>query len=194
MTMKTIAPLILASGSPRRQQLLRDVGLEFEVVVRTVDETVPTGKSPIEAAEYLAHHKSEAYRDLLSDHVVITSDTIVSLGGQLLEKPKDRADAVRMLNLLSRNVNQVISGVCIRHKERIVLFHASTWVTFRELQAREIDYYVDHYRPYDKAGAYGIQEWIGMIGIEKIEGDYYNVVGLPVAKVWEALKEFAIEE
>lgn len=182
--------MILASGSPRRQQLLRDVGLPFEVVLRSVEEVIPAGKSPSEAAEYLAWRKSEAYLDLIQDHIVLTSDTIVSLKGQLLEKPMDRADALRMLGLLSGNVNQVISGVCIRYKERISLFHASTLVTFRQLADWEMELYVDKYKPYDKAGAYGIQEWIGMVGIEKIDGDYYNVVGMPIGMVWEALKGF----
>jgi septum formation protein len=182
--------LILASGSPRRQQLLTELGLAFEVVVRPVAEDIPPGKSPAAVAEHLAWHKSEAYLDLIADHIVLTSDTIVSLGGQLLEKPVDRADAVRMLQALSGQVNEVISGVCIRHQDRMALFHASTWVTFRDLAEWEIDHYVDLYKPYDKAGAYGIQEWIGMVGIAKIEGDYYNVVGLPVGLVWERMKGF----
>jgi septum formation protein len=186
--MKTIAPLILASGSPRRQHLLRELGLDFQVILRPVAEDIPAGKSPVEVAEHLAWHKSEAYADLIQDHIVLTSDTIVSLKGQLLEKPQDRTDAIRMLKALSGNVNQVISGVCIRYQGQIQLFHASTFVTFRTLEEWEIEHYVDHFKPYDKAGAYGIQEWIGMVGISKIEGDYYNVVGLPVGMVWEALK------
>lgn len=182
--------MILASGSPRRQQLLRDLGLEFQVVVRQVEEQIPAGLTPSAAAEYLAQHKSAAYTDLAQDHIVITSDTIVSLNGHLLEKPLDRADAIRMLGLLSGNVNEVISGVCIRHRDRVEVFHASTLVTFRPLEEWEIAHYVDQFRPYDKAGAYGIQEWIGMVGIQRIEGDYYNVVGLPVGMVWERLKGF----
>src|SRR6188768_3490658 len=114
--MKTIAPLILASGSPRRQHLLRELGLEFDVVLRQVAEDIPVGKTPVEVAEHLAWHKSEAYSDLIDSHIVITSDTIVSLDGVLMEKPLDRADAIRMLKALSGNVNQVISGVCIRHQ------------------------------------------------------------------------------
>ncbi|MEY3442650.1 MAG: septum formation protein Maf [Bacteroidota bacterium] len=186
--------MILASGSPRRQQLLREVGLDFEVVVRPVEEVIPLGKTPVEVAEHLAWHKCEAYLDLINDHIVLTSDTIVSLKGQLLEKPQDREDAVRMLRLLSGNVNQVISGVCLRYQGKIEVFHASTWVTFRKLAEWEIAHYVDHFKPYDKAGAYGIQEWIGMVGIEKIEGDYYNVVGLPIGMVWEALKDFVVPQ
>ncbi len=146
--------------------------------------------TPVAVAEHLAWHKSQAYQDLIVDHIVITSDTIVSLGEQLLEKPADRADAIRMLQALSGNVNQVISGVCIRYQDQVALFHASTFVTFKPLTDAEITFYVDQYRPYDKAGAYGIQEWIGMVGISKIEGDYYNVVGLPVGMVWERLQAF----
>jgi septum formation protein len=164
--------------------------LEFEVVLRNVAEDIPVGKTPVEVAEHLAWHKSEAYADLIATHIVITSDTIVSLDGALLEKPLDRADAIRMLKALSGKVNQVISGVCIRHQNKMALFHASTLVTFRELADDEIAHYVDKYAPYDKAGAYGIQEWIGMVGISKIEGDYYNVVGLPVGMVWERMKGF----
>jgi septum formation protein len=186
--MKTIAPLILASGSPRRQQLLRDLGLAFDVVVRPVSEEIPAGLSPAAVAEHLALHKSGAYVDLAVDHVVVTADTIVSLKGQLLEKPRDAGDAVRMLKLLSGNVNQVISGVCIRHQGHVVVFHEVTLVTFRELADWEIEYYVEAYRPLDKAGAYGIQEWIGMVGISGIEGDYYNVVGLPVGRFWGEMK------
>lgn len=159
-------------------------------MLRPVEEPIPSGKTPAEVAEHLALHKSEAYLDFIVDHIVITSDTIVSLRGQLLEKPQDREDAMRMLRLLSGNVNQVISGVCIRHRDQIALFHATTLVTFRTLEEWEIAYYVDRYQPFDKAGSYGIQEWIGMVGIEKIEGDYYNVVGMPVGMVWERLKGF----
>ena len=186
--MKTIAPLILASGSPRRQQLLNELGLAFEVLVRQVSEDIPAGKSPAEVAEYLAWHKSEAYKDLLDSNIVLTSDTIVSLEGQLLEKPIDRADAIRMLAALSGNVNEVISAVCIRFQAKTLLFHALTKVSFRKLSPLEIEHYVDTFKPFDKAGAYGIQEWIGMVGIEKIEGDYYNVVGLPVGMVWTKMK------
>ncbi len=157
-------------------------------MLRQVAEDIPGGKTPVEVAEHLAWHKSEAYSDLIGDHIVLTSDTIVSLDGLLLEKPLDRADAIRMLQALSGQVNEVISGVCIRHREQMALFHASTKVTFRPLTMAEIEHYVDEFKPYDKAGAYGIQEWIGMVGISKIEGDYYNVVGLPVGMVWERLK------
>lgn len=166
------------------------MGLTFEVIVRDVDEVVPEGLTPAEVAAQLAVTKSAAYTDLAQDHIVITADTLVALKGQILNKPRDRAEAVRMLQALSGKVNQVISAVCLQYQERMEVFHVVTKVQFRELEQEEIDYYVDEYKPFDKAGAYGIQEWIGMIGIEGIEGDYYNVVGLPVPKLWEVLKGF----
>ena len=182
--------MILASGSPRRQQLLQDLGLEFRVVVREVAEPLPDGLSPIAAAETLAQLKSAAYTDLAAENVVITADTIVALNGQLLAKPKDREDAIGMLNALSGAENQVISAVCLRYRNKVETFHARTIVRFRPLESWEIAHYVDRFQPYDKAGAYGIQEWIGMIGITHIEGDYYNVVGMPAPLLWTALKNF----
>ena len=193
MTMKTTVPLILASGSPRRQQLLRDLGLEFNVVVREVDESFLPGLSPESLAEYLACLKNDACHDLIPNNLVITSDTIVALEGRMLGKPRTREEAFGMLESLSGKVNQVISGVCIRHGSWQKVFHAVTDVYFRDLVRWEIQYYVDQYRPYDKAGAYGIQEWIGMAGIDRIEGDYYNVVGMPVGLVWNALKPYLAE-
>lgn len=191
--MRTTAPLILASGSPRRKELLRALGLEFQVVVREVDESFPTGMGPVELARHLARIKAEACSDLAEKAIVITADTVVALKGQLLGKPADATEARRMLRDLSGHTNQVITGVCIRHREQEQVFHAATEVHFRELQQWEIDHYVEQFRPFDKAGAYGIQEWIGMVGISAIEGDYYNVVGLPVGMVWEALKRWRAE-
>lgn len=182
--------MILASGSPRRQHLLRELGLEFEVVVRDIEEPLPENLSPSEAAESLALMKSEAYQDLAQTHLIITADTIVAWGGKLLAKPANRAEAISMISSLAGEENQVISAAALRYKDRCHAFHATTRVHFRNLEAWEIEYYVDHYQPYDKAGAYGIQEWIGMVGIDRIEGDYYNVVGLPVPKLWQELKAF----
>lgn len=179
--------MILASGSPRRQQLLRDLDLDFEVVVRPVEEVLPEGMSPMAVAEHLALFKSRAYEDLAADHLVVTADTVVALGNELLEKPVDYRDAVHMLTALGGQVNWVVSGVCISHAGQKRLFHEVTQVHFRKLLRREIEYYVQQFRPYDKAGGYGIQEWIGMVGIERIEGDYYNVVGLPVQRLWREL-------
>jgi septum formation protein len=192
--MKTKVPLILASGSPRRQRLLLDLGLQFEVVVREVDETPPSGMSPVALAEYLAALKGAACADLVQSHIVISADTVVALDDQLLAKPADRAEAIAMLQALSGRENQVISGVCIQHGGQRQIFHDVTRVTFRALEPWEIAHYVDHFRPYDKAGAYGIQEWIGMVGIDRIDGDYYNVVGLPVGRVWGALKAWRLAE
>lgn len=182
----------MASGSPRRQQLLRDLGLDFTVVVREVDETPPPGMAPAALAEYLAALKGAACVELAATHIVISADTIVALDDQLLAKPADRAEAIAMLQALSGRVNRVLSGVCVQHEGRQAVFHAETRVRFRELEPWEIEHYVDHFRPYDKAGAYGIQEWIGMVGIAGIEGDYYNVVGLPVGRLWEVLKAWRL--
>lgn len=181
--------MILASGSPRRQNLLSELGLEFQVVVRDVEEKMPDGLTPAEVAEYLARLKSDAYKDLAENNIIVTADTLVALRGQILGKPADRDEAIRMLEALSANVNQVISAVCLRYREQLCVFHEVSRVYFRKLDRAEIEYYVDHFAPYDKAGAYGIQEWIGMVGIERIDGDYYNVVGLPVPRLWEELKK-----
>ena len=182
--------MILASGSPRRKHLLTELGLDFQVIVREVDETFPRGMPPTVLAEHLASLKSQACADLAEAHIVITADTVVALQGQLLGKPADRSEAVTMLQALSGQTNQVISAVCIRHQAQTVLFHEITQVHFRPLEPWEIDHYVDHFKPYDKAGAYGIQEWIGMVGITHIEGDYYNVMGLPLARLWQTLKNW----
>ncbi|MEM0999003.1 MAG: Maf family nucleotide pyrophosphatase [Bacteroidota bacterium] len=182
--------MILASGSPRRQHLLRELGLEFEVVLRPVEEPLPDGLDPVAAAEALARRKSAAYPDLAESHVVITADTIVALEGKLLTKPTDRAEAVAMLQALSGKENQVISAVALRYRGEIRVFHARSRVFFRPLSTAEIAFYIDTCAPYDKAGAYAVQEWIGMVGIERIEGDYYNIVGLPVARLWAELQDF----
>jgi septum formation protein len=160
------------------------------VVLREIEEPLPQDLSPSEAAESLALMKSEAYQDLAQTHLVITADTIVALEGQLLAKPADRSEAISMIRSLSGKENQVISAVALRYQNRVHVFHAITRVFFRSLEEWEIEYYVDQYQPFDKAGAYGIQEWIGMVGIDRIEGDYYNVVGLPVPKLWTELKSF----
>lgn len=182
--------MILASGSPRRQHLLRELGLEFEVVLREIEEPLPENLSPAGAAESLALMKSEAYQDLAQTHLVITADTIVALDGKLLAKPADRAEAISMIQLLSGKENQVISAAALRYRDRCRVFHALTRVHFRKLEDWEIEHYVDRFQPYDKAGAYGIQEWIGMVGIDRIEGDYYNVVGLPVPRLWQEMQVF----
>ncbi|GAA0894077.1 Maf-like protein [Fulvivirga kasyanovii] len=183
-------PLILASNSPRRQELLRNAGFEFKVKTKEVDESYPEDTPPEEVAKYLAAKKGDAYGNDLKDEVVITADTIVKLNDQILGKPENYEDARRMLESLSSKEHEVITGVCIKSRDKQIVFDDTTQVYFKKLSEEEIDYYITNYRPYDKAGAYGIQEWIGMVGIEKIEGSFFTVVGLPVNKVYEALLTF----
>jgi len=184
---KLSTPIILASASPRRQQLLQSIGLEFEVVVRDVDEYFPEDLHPRAVAVLISENKAKAYDDLSNDNTIITSDTIVVLDDQVIGKPADATEAIEMLKKLSGRTHLVITGVTIFHKGRFRSFSTETKVTFKELQAWEIQYYVDQFQPFDKAGSYGIQEWIGMIGITGIEGDYYNVMGMPVSRLYEEL-------
>lgn len=182
-------PLLLASNSPRRKELLTGLGLDFIVRVKDVHEDFPNDLKGAEVAEYLASHKADAYKDSLSDEVVITADTIVCLGDRILNKPQTHHEAAEMLRALSGKSHEVITGVCLLSKEGKSVFHDTTKVYFKELADSEIDFYINHYKPFDKAGAYGIQEWIGMMGIERIEGSYFNVVGLPVQKLYAKLVE-----
>ncbi len=177
-------PLLLASNSPRRKELLAGLGLQFEVRVKEVHEDFPEHLQREEVAEYLASHKADNYRDDLQDEILITADTIVCLGDSILNKPADYDEAAVMLRALSGTIHEVITGVCVATRESKSVFHDVTKVYFKELTDAEIHYYITQYKPFDKAGAYGIQEWIGMIGIEKIEGSYFNVVGLPVQKLY----------
>jgi septum formation protein len=181
--------VILASKSPRRQALLKGLDIDFTVMTKEVDENFPEGLDQNEIALYLADKKSEAFLPELKDDrtILITADTIVWLEGHVLNKPEDRADARRMLKKLSGNTHEVVTGVCIRTKDRKIHFHANSFVHFKELSDYEIEYYLEHYKPYDKAGSYGVQEWIGYIGITHIEGSYFNVMGLPIQRVYEAL-------
>ncbi|MBR1800332.1 MAG: septum formation protein Maf [Bacteroidaceae bacterium] len=183
--------LILASNSPRRRELLAGLGLEFEVrVLSGIDESYPADLSGGDIPLYISREKAAAYRNSLAvDELLITADTIVWLDGKVLEKPTDEADAHRMLRTLSGKTHQVFTGVCLTTTERQVAFSCRTDVTFCTLTDEEIDYYVSHYRPLDKAGAYGVQEWIGYVGVEHIEGSFFNVVGLPVQRLYQALKQ-----
>ncbi|WP_161887725.1 Maf family nucleotide pyrophosphatase [Pontibacter russatus] len=185
-------PLLLASNSPRRKELLASLGLTFEVKVKEVHEDFPEHLQRAEVAEYLASHKAEAYREDLQEEAIITADTIVCLGDRVLNKPADYAEAFEMLQALSGIGHEVITGVCVLTKDQKSVFHDTTKVFFKTLSEAEIDYYITHYKPYDKAGAYGIQEWIGMIGIERIEGSYFNVVGLPVQKLYIQLQALGV--
>ena len=181
--------LILASKSPRRKALLESLGLEFTIRSIEVDETIPNEVAPQEAARFLAEKKSGAYT-VGENELLITADTTVVLGKEVLNKPASKEEAIGMLTKLSGKAHEVISGVCLKTTDKQVSFSESTRVYFKPLSLQEIEHYVATYQPYDKAGAYGIQEWIGMIGIEKIEGDYYNVMGLPVHQLYTQLSGF----
>ena len=179
--------IILASNSPRRKELLNQLGLDFEVrVMKGIDESYPDNLPSKEVAEYIASKKSAAY-SIAPDELLITADTIVVVGQDILGKPHDREDACRMLREISGKTHHVITGVCIRTDSKQNRFSVSTDVRFKNLSDGEIDFYVDHFKPYDKAGAYGIQEWIGLVGVESISGSFYNVMGLPVQRIYEEL-------
>ncbi|GAA3940186.1 Maf family nucleotide pyrophosphatase [Hymenobacter algoricola] len=181
--------LILASNSPRRRQLLTDLGLRYEIRLQEVAEAYPPHLRRAEVAEYLAAHKAEAYRaGLAPDEVVLTADTIVCLGEDVLNKPTDAADAVRMLTRLQGRHHDVYTGVCLlTGGGQQVVFSDQTRVYFRALSDAEIRHYVEQYQPLDKAGAYGAQDWLGLVGVTRLEGSYFNVMGLPVHRVWEEL-------
>ena len=181
--------LVLASNSPRRRQLLTELGLTYEIRLREVDESFPPHLVRAEVAEFLAAHKASAYApDLAPDELVITADTIVCLDDDVLNKPADEAEAVQMLQRLQGRAHDVYTGVCLLHGDgRRVVFSDQTRVHFRPLSLPEIDHYVRQYQPLDKAGAYGAQDWIGMVAVTRLEGSYFNVMGLPVHRVWEEL-------
>ncbi len=183
--------IILASKSSRRQEMLKELGLEFCIRVKDIDEIYPKDLSIKDIPTYLAELKATAFsKEIKSNDIIITADTIVVLGDEVLGKPKNRRDAENMLKKLSGRSHKVISGVCIYSKEKTILFNSETDVLFKKLKQNEIDYYLDKYKPFDKAGAYGIQEWIGFIGVESIKGSYFNVVGLPIQQLYKKLSEF----
>lgn len=182
--------LILASNSPRRRELLAGLGLPFEVrVLPNVEENYPHSLPADQVAGYIAGEKAEAYRSMLAaDELVITADTVVIAGGDVLGKPHDADDARRMLKEISGHEHHVVTGVCLTTAKRQSAFSVSTAVRFKPLSDEEIDYYIALYHPFDKAGAYGIQEWIGMTGVTAISGSYFNVMGLPVQRIYEELR------
>ncbi len=183
--------IILASKSPRRQYLLKELGLIFEVYTKEVDESFPENLKAQEIPLYLCQKKADAFKEELSnDTIVITADTIVWLENQVLNKPENFEDAVRMLQLLSGKMHEVYTGVCLKSKNKTKTFYAVTKVYFKILTLEEIEYYITNYNPYDKAGAYGAQEFIGYIAIDKIEGTYFNVMGLPLKELYENLLAF----
>jgi septum formation protein len=183
--------IILASQSPRRKDLLTDMGIPFTQQVREVDETIPEGMPAHDAPVYLAQLKAAQFKDKIDENtIVITADTIVFIENQILGKPKDHADAFAMLSLLSGKKHEVTTGVCLLSKDKEKTFAVTTDVYFKPLTPEEIEYYLAHYKPYDKAGAYGIQEWIGYVAIERIDGSFYNVMGLPVNRLYHELVNF----
>ena len=209
--------IILASNSPRRKELLSGLDIPFEVmVIPDIDESYPDTLDAYKTAEYIAHKKAMAYEQLLNESMessgiqqngcqellVLTADTVVIAPtadeqndqegkGIILGKPKDAADAKAMLHMLSGKTHHVVTGVCMMTRQKQIQFSVTTEVTFKPLTEAEIDYYVEHYKPFDKAGAYGIQEWIGYIGCTGLKGSYFNVMGLPVQRIYEGLQEMA---
>jgi len=182
--------IILASQSPRRKQLLEWAEVPFEIVVKETDESFPTGLTTENTAIHIARQKAIAVRpSVKTDSVILAADTIVVLDEHIIGKPKDREDAVRILTNISGKKHVVITGVVIRKGENEIAFADSTDVYFHELTEDQIEFYVDKYKPYDKAGAYAIQEWIGVVGIKSVSGDFYNVMGLPVSRVVRELKK-----
>ena len=184
--------VILASNSPRRKELLGGLGIAYEVkAMPDVDESFPTDLESEEIPVYIAKKKVDAYKPIMQpDELIITADTIVWLDGIVMGKPKDAGEACEMLRRLSGRTHQVITGVCVTTIDKQVSFSTVTDVTFDELTEEEIEYYVTHFKPMDKAGSYGIQEWIGYVGVRSISGSYFNVVGLPIQRLYSELKRF----
>jgi len=184
--------IILCSNSPRRKELLNGLNIDFQIrVIDGVDESYDEGLNGEDIAQMIATKKADAYKaSMAADEITITADTIVYVDGDVLGKPTDRKDAIRMVNLISGRTHDVITGVCVQTLDRRVVFSVSTKVSFVPLSDAEIEFYVDKYKPFDKAGAYGIQEWIGYVGVDYIEGSFFNVMGLPIQKLYSVLKTF----
>ncbi len=183
-------PLILASKSPRRQELLKLMDLQFQVLLKDVDERYPDGLQPHEVAQYISEKKANAFLPDQLEAIVITADTIVSYKDEILGKPEDVRHAVEMLNKLSGNKHEVYTGVSLAFQGEINTFFDVTEVSFRQLSPGQIEYYIEHYKPFDKAGSYGVQDWIGMVAVERIVGSYTNVMGLPTEKLYSELAAF----
>ena len=185
--------LILASRSPRRQQLLLELGLKFDIVIKEYDEVYPEGLNGEEIARFIAHSKAVSFINEISDNeIFIAADTVVWCNDQVLGKPVSHTDAIRILKEISGNTHEVITAVSLLSGTKELTFSESTKVTFEALTQNEINYYIDKYKPYDKAGAYGIQEWIGIIACSHIDGSYFNVVGLPVQRLYKELQKFIV--
>ena len=182
--------IVLASQSPRRKQILQWAQVDFEVITRATPETYPPGMDPASVAVHIARQKLEAVRDLARDHIIIAADTIVVMGDEIIGKPLSKDHAIEILKKLGGKKHGVITGVVLENSGKEIAFAERTEVEFYDLSMEEIHYYIDNFQPYDKAGAYAIQEWIGVRSIKAIEGDFYNVMGLPISKVLRALKTF----
>ncbi|MBQ1973045.1 MAG: septum formation protein Maf [Paraprevotella sp.] len=183
--------IILASNSPRRQELLAGLGLSFTVkVLPDIDESYPENLQRDEIPQYISRSKANAYRSIMQEQdLIITADTIVWVEGEVLGKPKNQSEAMEMLRKLSGRTHQVVTGVTLTTKDKQTSFATVSDVAFTQLDEDEIQYYVEHYRPMDKAGAYGVQEWIGFVGVESLSGSYFNVMGLPVQRLYHELKK-----
>jgi septum formation protein len=188
---KQFPPIILASKSPRRQELLKLMGFDFQVVLREVDESYPPGLSPSEIAVYISEKKAKAFDLLIENEIVITADTIVSLDGKIMGKPENEDHAFVMLSELSGKRHDVITGVSLLKNHKVSSFYELTEVFFKEISAEQIRYYINTCQPMDKAGAYGIQEWIGLVAVDRINGSYSNVVGLPTHRLYAELCKLA---
>lgn len=182
--------IILASNSPRRKQFLTDLGVTFSIQPANVNEEYPSFLKGKDIALYIAEQKASVFSNIADDEIIITCDTVVWIDDTSLEKPQNKEQALQMLQQLSGKTHEVISAVCIKSKEKQILFSDTTFVTFNQLSTEDILFYIETYQPYDKAGAYGIQEWIGLVGIEKINGSYTNVVGMPMEKLYKNLNAF----
>jgi septum formation protein len=183
-------PLILASSSPRRQFLMKEAGFQFKVESPDIDESFPGDMNVYQVPKFLAESKARVFAGRISNEIVIASDTVVILHTKILNKPKDRSEAISMLTDLSGQTHVVITAVCLFSKEKIDTFDDHTEVTFKKLSRSEIEFYIDTWKPFDKAGAYGAQDWLGMVGIEKINGSYFTVMGMPMHKVYSHLMNF----
>ena len=184
--------IILASNSPRRKELLHGLDIAFDVRVQPdIVETYPESAAPADVAGYISREKANAYKDTITEHeLIITADTVVIVGNEILGKPANDDEAKEMLRKISGRKHQVVTGVCLTTTKKQHCFSVSTDVTFKNLTEKEIEYYVETYSPLDKAGAYGIQEWIGYVGVTALDGSYFNVMGLPVQRIWEELNRF----
>ncbi len=185
--------IILATNSPRRKELLTQLGIPFEVKSKEIDESYPKSFRPEAVAVFIAEKKANSFLETLKDELLIAADTIVSIKDEIFGKPKDHIEAIKMLHKLSGKAHEVITGVALLYNQKIYSFYEKTTVHFKELTNAEIEYYINEYKPFDKAGAYGIQEWIGMVGVTGIEGSYSNVVGLPTARLYHEIGSFLMQ-